>query len=67
LSAAEQVLINELRTIGVRINNLEPVFREAALNPEVDQNTLYELMEADGKEKTQLIEAAYATFRAAKD
>ena len=62
MSATEQVLIHELNAIAVQINNADSFFREAALNHEVDPMALYELREADGKEKTRLIEEAYTKF-----
>ena len=66
MSVAEQVLIRELKAIDIKINNVDSFFGQAELNPEVDPMALYELMEMDGIEKTQLVEEAYARFHAAE-
>jgi hypothetical protein len=64
LSAAEQILVRELKTIDVQVRNADSFFRDAEWHAEVDQIALYELMEMDGNEKTRLVEEAYARFYA---
>ena len=64
MSAAEQILVRELKTIDVQVRNADSFLRDAEWHPEVDQMALYELMEMDGNEKTRLVEEAYARFHA---
>lgn len=64
MSAAEQILVRELKTIDVQVRNADSFFRDAEWHAEVDQIALYELMEMDGNEKTRLVEEAYARFYA---
>jgi hypothetical protein len=66
LSAAEQLLVGELKTIDILINNADSFFRQSELRTGVDPTTLYGLMEMHGRENTRRVEEAYTKFRAAK-
>jgi hypothetical protein len=59
---AQQALLCDLKRISIQTDNADAFFLAVDMNPEVDQLTLYELMEMNGREMADAVAMAYAKF-----